>query len=426
MLRSSLVRSIVILGAATTSASAAPPVKQPSPYVLAFVGDRDEKQSDFFAVVDVRPKSATRGKVVATLPIGMTASMPHHLEYKLPKKGQLLFANAHHHETTLLVDTSDPLHLKLAKTLGPPAPFRFGHDFARVGKDKVLAGFLRSEGKSPDPEDKLVPANHGGLAEYTADGKLLRVASAAVPGFKEPIRPYAIVPMLGLDRIVTTSAPMMEDHSADVVQIWRYSDLKLLHTIAVPPGTRSDGSPLPGAGRYPFGPRLLKDGSILMNSYGCGFYRLTEINSAKPKLANVYTIQVPEPEKPGGTRGACSIPVIKGRYWIMPVGRAHTVVVLDINNPAQPREVSRLNTRGTFNPHWAALDPQSDRVVIGAELGGEQGMFLLKFDERKGQLRFDETINTGEPGYIDFEKQEWPHGDSGAAWAHAALFVDGQ
>ncbi len=99
---------MAIFVAATSAASAAPPNKQPSPYVLAFAGDRDEKQSDFFAVIDVRPGSATLGKVVATLPIGMTASMPHHLEYKLPKKGQLLFANAHHHEMTLLIDTSDP------------------------------------------------------------------------------------------------------------------------------------------------------------------------------------------------------------------------------------------------------------------------------------------------------------------------------
>lgn len=287
----------------------------------------------------------------------------------------------------------------------------------------MLAGFLRSEGKSPNADDTLVPDNHGGLAEYTDDGKLLRVASASVLGFKEPIHVYAIVPMLNIDRVVTTSAPMMEDYSADVVQVWRYSDLKLLHTIAVPPGTRSDGSPLPGAARYPFGPRLLGDGSILMNAYGCGFYRLTNIHSAKPKLTNVYTIQVPEPTRPGGTRGACSIPVIKGHYWIMPVGRMHTVVVLDISNPARPKEVSRLNTRDTYNPHWAALDPHSDRVVIGAELGGEQGMYLLKFDERKGQLSFDKSVSSGEPGYIDFENQKWPHGDSGPAWAHAALFV---
>ena len=415
----------VLAGLAMPSSSR--PSDSVSDYVLAFAGDRDEKDSDFFAVIDVRPGSPTSGKVVGTLPIGMTATMPHHLEYTAPQPGKLLFANAHHHEMTLLIDTSDAVRPRLVKSMGPPAPLRYGHDFARVGNGTVLAGFLRSEGRSPAPGDTLVPGNHGGLAEYSEDGKLLRTASAAVAGFKEPIHPYAIVPMLDVDRVVTTSAPMMEDYNADVVQIWRYSDLKLLKTIPVPHGKRADGSDLPGAARYPFGPRRLSDGSILMNSYGCGFYRLTDIASPNPKLSNVYTIQVPEPEKPGGTRGACSIPVIKGHYWIMPVGRAHTVVVLDISDPARPREASRLNFRPTYSPHWAALDPKSDRVVLGAELGGEQGMYVLRFDERNGRLSFDARIGSpgGEPGYIDLENQTWPHGQTGPAWAHAALFLPG-
>lgn len=396
-----------------------------APYVLIFAGDRDEKDSDFFAVVDVRPGSPTVGKAVATVPIGMTASMPHHMEYSLPAAGKLLFANAHHHEATFLLDVADPFHPKIVRTLQPPAPLRFGHDFARLSNGNLLLGFLRSEGASPVAGDTLLPGGHGGIAEYTATGDLIRLASAAVTTVAEPVRPYAFVPMLDIDRIVTTSAPMMEDHSADVVQIWRYSDFKLLHTIAVPAGTRADGSPLPGAARFPFGPRLLKDGSVLMNAYGCGFYRLTDIASRTPKLTNVYTIQVPDPVKAGSTRGACSIPVIVGNYWIMPVGRAQMVVALDISNPASPREVSRLKTPADFNPHWAATDPGSDRIVIGAELGGEHGMYLLKFDPVVGRLSFDASLisKQGRVGYIDLEGQDWPHGDTGAAWGHAALFL---
>jgi hypothetical protein len=177
---------------------------------------------------------------------------------------------------------------------------------------------------------------------------------------------------------------MMEDHSADVVQVWRYSDLTLLHTIEVPPGKRANGSLLPGAARYPFGPRLMPDGSVLMNSFGCGFYRLSGITSAKPKLDNVYTIQTPEPSRPEATRGACSIPTVIGKYWVMPVGRAHTIVVLDVSDPATPREVSRLDTAPDFNPHWSAKDVRSGRIIVGAELGGEQGMYMLLFDERAG------------------------------------------
>jgi hypothetical protein len=170
----------------------------------------------------------------------------------------------------------------------------------------------------------------------------------------------------------------------------------------------------------------MADGSILMNSFGCGFYRLSRIASGQPRLDNVYTIQTPEPPRPDASRGACSIPTIVGNYWVMPVGRAHTVVVLDISNPAAPREVSRLDTAGDFNPHWSAKDPRSDRIIVGAELGGEQGMYMLLFDKRSGKLRFDPSLglSAGKIGYLDLEGQQWQHGLSGAAWAHAALFLD--
>jgi hypothetical protein len=145
--------------------------------------------------------------------------------------------------------------------------------------------------------------------------------------------------------------------------------------------------------------------------------------AARPR--HVYTIQVPEPSLPGDVRGACSIPVVIGDHWIMPVGRAQTVVVLDVSDPARPREVSRLDTPADFNPHRAAKDPASDRIVIGAEFGGEQGMFILRFDASTGRLRFDPSIVSpaGVDGYIDLEEQQWPHGPSGPAWGHAALFL---
>lgn len=172
----------------------------------------------------------------------------------------------------------------------------------------------------------------------------------------------------------------------------------------------------------------MADGTILMNSFGCGFYRLSGIASGLPRLDNVYTIQTPEPPRPGASRGACSIPTIAGKYWVMPVGRAHTIVVLDVSNPSAPREVSRLDTATDFNPHWSAKDPLSDRIIVGAELGGEQGMYMLMFDERSGKLRFDPSFRSasGKIGYIDLEGQQWQHGASGAAWAHAALFIDAQ
>lgn len=395
-----------------------------SPYLLVLAGDKDGAQEDFLAVIDLKPGSPTLGKAVATKPIGHRGSMPHHMEYELPPPGKLLFANAHHPEETLLVDISDPLAIVIRKRLRPPPPLRFQHDYARLPNGNVLTGFLRSEGASPMATDRADPGGHGGIAEYTEGGRLLRSASAAVAGFKAPVRLYAVLPMLDQDRIVTTSARMMEKYSADVVQIWRYSDLKLLHTISLPPGKKRDGTPLGWSAMMPFAAREMADGSVLINSYGCAFYRLTRLSSADPKIDHVYDIHGRDPATEW-TRVGCSVPLVIGKHWIMPVASSESVYVLDVSDPASPREVSRLAMPAEFGAHWAAKDPLSDRIAIGAELEKEKGIFILRFDEATGQLSFDPGIVSlgGPPGYIELETQPWPHGASGPAWGHAALFL---
>ena len=41
---------------------------QESPYLLLFAGDQDEADSDFLAVIDLRPDSHDFGKAIATMP----------------------------------------------------------------------------------------------------------------------------------------------------------------------------------------------------------------------------------------------------------------------------------------------------------------------------------------------------------------------
>lgn len=408
-------------GCATTAGPAAP---GPSPHLLLLAADRDGAQEDFFAVIDVRPSSPTAGKVLATTPIGHRNSMPHHTEYELPPAGSLLFANAHHPEATMLVDFADAPSLKVVKSFLPPAPLRFPHDYVRLPNGNVLVGFLRSEGQDEGAGD--TQQGHGGIAEYTAGGELLRSASAAVPGYAHPVRVYAILPLPDLDRVLTTSARMMEDHSANVVQLWRYSDLTLLSTLDVPAGRAADGSPLDWANEMPFGPRRMHDGSVLLNAYMCGFYRVTGLASGSPRIEHVYDIQGRHPGV-GSSRVGCSVPLVIGTHWIMPVAWSQMVVVLDVADPASPREISRLLLPEDFNAHWAAKDPGSNRIVVGAEMGKERGVFLLRYDASSGTLEVDATINADSalPGYIDLNEQAWPHGPSGPAWAHSALFLPG-
>lgn len=192
--------------------SCAPPSRdaQPKPgigssYLLVSAGDADGADSDFLAVIDLRSDSPDFGRAIATMPTGMKSSMPHHMEYAMPPAGEFLFLNAHHHEMSMLLDVSNPRALRVAKTFTPPPPLRFPHDYSRTPHATRLVGFLRSEGESIDPEETVTPGNHGGIAEYSADGVLLRQAMAGNAGGK-PVRPYAFALLPEIDRLVVTSA----------------------------------------------------------------------------------------------------------------------------------------------------------------------------------------------------------------------------
>ena len=403
-----------------------------SPYLLIFAGDKDEKHSDFLAVIDIDPASPTRGHPISSRPIGHKKSMPHHMEYVPPPSGEPIFINAHHHELSMLVDVSDPTNIEVKKTFGPPAPLRFPHDYTRTPSGTRLVGFLRSNDDSPDPGEKATPGGHGGIAEYTMDGDLIRTASAAVPGLDKPVRPYAFTLLSEQDRLVVTSAPMMESSWADVIQIYRYSDFELLHTLELPVGRLKNGEAIDGSQAAGFGPRALDDGTVFLNSYGCAFYHLTDIATDAPQLYMVHTIKTKPSPSPDAIRGACGIPFRIGNFWIQPIGHLNNVIVLDISNPGNPKEVFRLSTPKDFKPHWLAKDPLTNRLILGAELGGEQGFFMLRFNETTGALDYDNDFPAAKGsgffrrkhrGYISLENTKWPHGDSGDAWGHAALFI---
>jgi hypothetical protein len=421
---SALVAAATLACGTRVSRSGPPPGgPSPAPFLYVWAGDKDERDSDFLAVVDVRRASPTYGQVLHTVPVGMTGTLPHHLEYSLPPAGQTLFANGHHHEQVFRFDLTDAERPTLAGTMERPGTLRYPHDFARLADNSVLVGYLRSDGPSPFPGDTNTPGNHGGIARVSPDGRVLRWASAADTSLRSPMRAYAFAVLPTVDRFVVTSAPMMEDQSADVVQVWRLSDLTLLRTLSVPPARLPDGRVLPMGHTYPFEPRVMPDGSVLLSTYGCGFYRMSGVADATPVIRNVYTIDVPEHRVPSDRRAACGVPVVRGRYWVMPVGRLNMLVTLDIADPARPREVSRLVADTSFRPHWSAFDPGSARLIVGAENGGENRMLMALLDPHTGALSWDESFRSPDGALgVSFVRDRWPHGSTGEAFGHAALF----
>ena len=403
-----------------------------SPYLFVFAGDQDKEDPDFLAMMNVDPVSETRGDPVSSVSICHKDSMPHHTEYVAPPPGEPIFMNAHHHELSLIVDIQSPKALVLEKTFKPPASLRYPHDYKRTPEGTRLVGFLRSDGASPDPSEDLTPGGHGGIAEYTMDGELIRSVSAAVPGLKKAVRPYAFALLPEQDRFLITSAPMHENSWADVVQIYRYSDFTLLHTLELPVGRLSNGEVQEGSQRAGFGPRVLDDGSIFLNTYGCAFYHVTDIDTDAPNVSTVHTLKTKAAKSDDYIRGACGIPVRIGDFWVQPVGHRHEVVVLDISDPTAPEEVFHLKTPRTFNPHWLGKDPLGNRLVLGSELGSEQGFFVLRIDEETGALAFDKAfqgkhkgliLNRKQDGYVSFDRAAWPHGETGMAFGHAAIFL---
>ncbi|MFN0181115.1 MAG: hypothetical protein ACKVZ0_20090 [Gemmatimonadales bacterium] len=424
----SLVRpalaSLGLLGLACGSPM--PGTAEPARFLYVWAGDKDERDSDFLAVFDVRPGSPTYGDVIRTEPVNMTGTLPHHLEYSLPTSGRLLFGNGHHHEAVFLFDLTDAEHPRLAGRADSAPPFRYPHDFARLPSGNVLIGYLRSDGPSPVAGDSTFPGGHGGIAEFTPEGRLIRSASAAggasADGGK-PVRPYAFALRADVDRVVVTSAAMMEPVNANVVQIYRLSDFALLSTLALPPARLSGGRTLSAGHELPFEPRVMPDGSVLLNAYGCGFYRVTGIETEAPRIENVYTIDVPTELVPDGTMAACGVPVVVGRFWVMSVGGLKTLIVLDVSDPAHPVEVSRLAADSVFRPHWMAKDPGSDRIAVGAENGGEERMLIARIDEATGRLTWDESFRAADGRLgVSFVRAAWPHGPTGEAFGHAALF----
>ncbi|MBA3341921.1 MAG: hypothetical protein H0T48_08795 [Gemmatimonadaceae bacterium] len=397
-----------------------------SRFLYVWAGDKDEKHTDFMAVVDVNPASPDYGDVVATVPVGMSGSLPHHLEYELPPAGRTLYANGHHHEAVFLFDLERDGRPRLAGKADAAPPFRYPHDFARLPNGNVLVGYLRSEGPSPAAGDTTNPGGHGGIAEFTPEGRHVRSASAAggaSAGGGKPVRPYAFTLRADVDRVLVTSAAMMEPVNADVVQIFRLSDLSLLTTLPVPPARLPGGRTLSSGHKLPFGPRLMPDKSVLLNAYGCGFYRVTGIETEAPRIENVYTIDVPTSLVPDSTMAACGVPVVVGRFWVMSVGGLNTLIALDVSDPAHPVEVSRLKADSSFRPHWLAADPGSNRIIVGAENGGENRMLMARLDAKSGRLSWDESFRSADGRLgVSFVRDVWPHGPTGEAFGHAALF----
>lgn len=379
-----------------------PQPKTAGHYLFAWTGDVEHKGNDFLAVIDADPGSRTYGKLVTSVGTDQKTMQIHHTEYVMPASG-MLFANDHVAGRTFIFDLRDPLRPKIVTSFTDMAGYMHPHSYVRLPDGNALATFQHQHHGS----DAGHMADTGGLVEIDDTGKVIRSASSADPAFAGALlTPYSLVVLPELDRVVSTNSSMHDDgiFRGVTYQVWRLSDLKLLKTEYLDVGEN----------RYaqisPEEPRLGPDGSVFVQTLGCGLERITDVNSDNPHSKLVYTF-------PGDW---CGVPTIVGHFLVQAVPTIQGLIVLDIVNPVKPVEVSRLKLSEAYRPHWTGWDAKMQRLVV---TGSEPRLYLLKLDLATGALSMDEAFRDadGKPGF-NFADREWPHGWKGSGLPHGAVF----
>lgn len=380
------------------------PATSSSDYLFLWTAAADTSAPDFLAVYDIRDdqSSANYGKLITTLPVPGRGHRTHHTEHELAADGQL-FANGYGTGQSFIFDLSSPTEPRLVKEFSEANGLMHAHSFMRLPNGNVLTTFQMQHDSAG-----IAP---GGLAEFTPVGQVVRAASANVNGVDRRIRPYSAAILPEADRVVVTTTDMDNRDTISVLQIWRLSDLSLQHTIQLPAGPRGDEQYRSAE------PRLLDDGRVLVSTFNCGLYLLEGVGEASPSAKLVASF----PRKPATY---CAVPVIVGKYYLVTVPVWSAVVSLDISDPTQPREVSRLTLGEDDVPHWIAIEPNRKRLVITGYAGMKHRVVMARFDETNGELSLDERFRM--PGSttsgIRMDGVTWPHGGSIAGIPHGAVF----
>jgi hypothetical protein len=132
----------------------------------------------------------------------------------------------------------------------------------------------------------------GGIVELDKEGRYVRGSDAADPDVDPQIRPYSLTILPEIDRVISTTADMRGKLLPTSVQLWQLSELRLLKTVLLPPGERGDENQMPAE------PRVLQDGrSVVVNTFSCGLYLLTELETAEPVATHLHTFPYEAPHR---------------------------------------------------------------------------------------------------------------------------------
>lgn len=372
-------------------------------HLYVWLTDSDEEIGNFLAVVNGDAESESYGEVMATVVTEGIRGFAHHTSLEMPASG-MLFANDFQGNYTYIFDTNATPQPVVAAEFGDIDGYSFAHSFSELPNGNIIATF-----QTKGVENKIP----GGILELTAMGELVQAGDADIGNPDIYIRPYGLALLPKIDRIVTTNFDMRGQAKSYSMQVWRLSDLKLLHTVMLP------GETLDAPRANPFEARTLPDGeSVMIQTMSCGMYYMSNIDSDSPQIEFVHNFE-------GGD--VCFLPVQSGDYFIQTVGSRETggeMHVMDVSEPAMPKVVQKLALGKGWIPHWSSADASGERIIVGGFAVLASRMLMLNFDPENGSLTIDASFGEGDekgPGLI-VDRESWPHGDSGDAMAHGTVF----
>ena len=375
-----LVLISVCLAACTPSTDTPTNAAPPDRHAYVWAGGMDSTVADVLLVLDMDSASATYGQVVGSVATGTTDGMPHHIERRVSADGRLL-ANGWRANTSWLFDGTTPraptIHASMQTAGGI---IGWAHDFTRLPNGNLLVAFNGGPGAY---------VGAGGLGELDRDGAVVQAAVAkSSEAGDTAMTPYTVHPVPGRDRAVVGLGEMgmgkdYKYHDTSTLQLWSTTPLAPLALIPLAPNGTDRGHVAPST------VATTANGAMFANTFYCGLYHVRGLEGDTPIAARIFTF-------PGGDTddNLCAVATTVGNYWIQAVAALPGVMVLDLSDPAAPREVARLVVDGArfAKPHWVSANRTGTRLAI---TGMGPWVLMARFDPATGAIALDSTFREG-------------------------------
>ena len=101
----------------------------------------------------------------------------------------------------------------------------------------------------------------------------------------------------------------------------------------------------------------------------------------------------------------------------MPVFSTDKITSVDVSDPRRPVIVASVAVGAGYEPHWAQVDPGTNRFILTGNGPSGPLVHLYRVDLETGEMTFDDAF-----GALEMNRDRWPHGVTGPAAPHAALF----